>query len=74
MNQKIIIGKNVTDIMKLPCVEMCRKQQNGSLVYYVRLEDNIQEAYEGDIILHTENQWAVRRNVKKYKLQYILDA
>lgn len=56
--QSIQIGRNVTDIMRLPCVDAVRKSFTGVLVYqvntfgttpkYAREGDFICEDYDGD--------------------------
>lgn len=57
----IQIGKNVTDIINLPCVESVRKNFEQKLVYAVKTVcSSIYYAMEGDLICQDyDNSWHV---------------
>lgn len=59
MTQRITIDKNVTDIMKLPCVCFCRKDED-ELCYVISTKDgNYTEAREGDVLIQEGDIWKV---------------
>ena len=51
VKQTIHVGRNVTDIMRLPCVFSCHKQADGTLYY--RLLCSLRSRY---VTAH-EGQW-----------------
>ena len=55
------IGRNVTDIIALPCVDSVRKSYNGVLIYQVNTGKSQPEyAREGDLICQDNNgEWHV---------------
>lgn len=59
------IGRNVTDIMDLPCVDSVRKSFEGTLVYQVNTFHNSPKcAREGDYICKDHNgEWHVETNL-----------
>ncbi len=63
-NQKIKIGDNVTDIMKLPCVLMCIKHNDKLghtwLVYYIYCDNQVEMAEKNDwLCKDTKGVWHV---------------
>lgn len=68
--QAIQVGNNVTDIMKLPCIFSCHKEQDGRLCYLLYSWDqygNYVEARKGDWICEEEGGgWTVLTD-KDYK-------
>jgi hypothetical protein len=67
--QRIQIGRNVTDIMRLPCVYSCHKEADGKLCYLLHdwdAEGNYVKAYEGDWLNEDEQgRWSVEHQNKK---------
>lgn len=61
----IQIGRNVTDIMALPCVNSVRKSFEGKLVYQVNtLSGSPKYAREGDYICKDKDgDWYVETNL-----------
>ena len=57
------IGRNVTNIMNMPCVQEVHKNHQGKLVYGVFTEDNnLSYAMQGDFICqHHNGTWCVIR-------------
>lgn len=66
----IQIGNNVTDMMKLPCIFSCHKEQDGRLCYLLYDWDehgNYKEAHKGDWLCEEEGGgWSVLDD-KTYK-------
>ena len=62
--KKIKIGKNVTDIMRLPCIFSCHKELDGRLCYLLYDWDeygNYVEARTGDLLLESaDGKWSVK--------------
>ena len=65
MKQQIIIGRHVSDIMKLPCIFSCHKGENDEYVYllYPTMEVmDYTELHEGDtLIIEEDGSWSVKR-------------
>lgn len=63
--QRIQIGRHVTDIMRLPCVFSCHKEEGGRLCYLLYDWDEqgrYIEAREGEWLVQTEDgRWHVDR-------------
>ena len=59
------IEKNATDILNLPCVEGCVKDEDGRLVYDVNVEncqDSATGAREGDLLCQREDgRWILEK-------------
>lgn len=58
--QSIQIGRNVTDIINLPCVDAVRKSITGVLVYQVNTISSVRYAREGDLLCEDyDGDWHV---------------
>ena len=61
--QTIQIGRNVTDIINLPCVDGVRKSFTGVLIYQVNTVSSTKYAREGDLICQDHDcDWHVVEN------------
>jgi len=61
--QTIQIGRNVTDIINLPCVDGVRKSFTGVLIYQVNTVSSTKYAREGDLICQDhDGDWHVVEN------------
>ena len=63
VKQAIHVGRNATDIMRLPCVCSCYKQADGTLCYRLQpraLKDSDVTAHEGQWLCEDYNgNWTV---------------
>jgi hypothetical protein len=62
VKQAIRVGRNVTDMMRLPCVFSCHKQADGTLCYrlLVSLKSRYVTAHEGQWLCEDYNgHWTV---------------
>lgn len=61
--QAIHISANVTDIMRLPCVATCQKEDDGTLTYLLydwQPDGSNTTARQGDwLVEHTDGSWHV---------------
>ena len=64
VKQAIHIGRNVTDIMRLPCVYSCHKEADGRLCYLLYdwdAQGQYVEAHEGQWLCEdNDGKWIVR--------------
>ena len=62
VKQAIRVGRNATDIMRLPCVLSCHKQADGTLCYHLlcSLKSRYVTAHEGQWLCEDYNgNWTV---------------
>jgi hypothetical protein len=62
VKQAIRVGRNVTDMMRLPCVFSCHKQADGTLYYrlLVSLKSRYVTAHEGQWLCEDyDGHWTV---------------
>lgn len=82
MKQRIKIGRNVTNIMALPCIQACRKLNPGTEREELRYEfENIDPdlgsiyyytLFEGDVLIeYDDGRWGfIRRFGDEYDVYY----
>lgn len=66
-----VTHNNVKNIMELPCIEMCRKMENGKYRYFAVMDGIWLYADEGDWIVedcgkwkaYTDKEWKESRTV-----------
>ena len=64
--QMIKIGRNATDILRLPCVDGCHKEMDGAIVYHTNTI-NTGTAREGDLLCQRKNgTWWVEKGADNY--------
>ena len=73
--QKILIGKNVTGIMALPCVFSCYKEGGFGKLTYLLMEwdsdGNRIEAHQGDWLCEGyDGKWSVIKKDRDEKVKY----
>ena len=65
MKERVKIGKNVTDIMRMECIYSCHKDGDGRLCYLLYDWDDAGqyiEAHEGDWLVQDEDgKWRVEK-------------
>ncbi len=60
----ITVGRNADDILRLPCVDGCHKEIDGSIVWHVNCQ-NSGIAREGDLLCSRRNgMWKVEHREK----------